>query len=38
MGIFAKKYKCDACGAEFGSDEKIAEHYKTHVQPMTVPQ
>jgi len=39
MGIFGKKYACDKCEAKFDSDEKLAEHYKTHVEsPMTVPQ
>jgi hypothetical protein len=25
------KFKCDMCGAEYGSDEKLAEHYQIHV-------
>jgi hypothetical protein len=32
------KFKCDKCEAEFDSDEKLAEHYKTHLEtPMTTP-
>jgi hypothetical protein len=32
------KFVCDRCSAEFGSDEKLAEHYKGHVQmPVSMP-
>jgi len=30
------KFRCDKCGAEFGSDEKLADHYKRHLE-MTTP-
>jgi len=32
------KFRCDRCGAEYGSDEKLAEHYKIHVSmPVSMP-
>ncbi|MBI3022368.1 MAG: C2H2-type zinc finger protein [Thaumarchaeota archaeon] len=33
MGLFGKKYKCEACGAKFDSEAKLMEHSKTtHMQ------
>jgi hypothetical protein len=29
------KFTCDECGAEFGSDEKLADHYKRHLEMTT---
>jgi hypothetical protein len=26
------RFTCDMCGAEFGSDEKLADHYKRHME------
>ena len=39
MGIFGKKYKCNVCGAKFDSEQKLADHNKSHAaEPLTVPQ
>lgn len=32
MWPFGKKYKCDVCGEKFGTQEKLDEHAKSHVQ------
>ncbi len=33
MGLFGKKYKCEACGAKFDSEAKLMEHNKmAHMQ------
>ncbi len=33
MGLFGKKYKCEACGAKFDSEAKLMEHSKmAHMQ------
>jgi hypothetical protein len=29
------KFVCDICHEEFGSDEKLADHYKAHVEKVT---
>lgn len=32
------EFRCDMCGAEFGSDEKLADHYESHVKmPVSMP-
>lgn len=30
MGLFGKKFKCDACGTKFGSEEALMSHARTH--------
>jgi len=38
VSVAMAKFKCDRCGAEYGSDEKLAEHYKIHVSmPVSMP-
>jgi DNA-directed RNA polymerase subunit RPC12/RpoP len=32
MGLFGKKYKCDNCGAAFGSQNELMTHSKIHMQ------
>jgi hypothetical protein len=37
MKRFGKlEYACNTCGAKFDSQEKLAEHNKVHISPMTV--
>lgn len=39
MRLFGRKeYVCAACGAKFDSQEKLTEHGKAHVTPVTVTQ
>lgn len=39
MRLWGKKeYRCEACGAKFDSEEKLAEHGKAHTPPMTATQ
>jgi hypothetical protein len=39
MRLWGKKeYKCATCGAKFESQDKLTEHSKAHVTPMTVTQ
>ena len=33
-----KEFRCASCGAKFDTQEKLAEHDKTHNAPMTVNQ
>lgn len=32
IGLFGKKYKCDACGASFKTQSELIEHNKTHMK------
>ena len=39
MRLWGKKEnRCEACGAKFDSEEKLAEHGKAHTPPMTATQ
>jgi uncharacterized Zn-finger protein len=32
MGLFGKKFKCEACGSKFSSQEELMSHGRTHMQ------
>lgn len=32
VGLFGRKHRCQTCGAEFDSEDKLMEHAKMHMQ------
>ena len=37
MRLFGRKHRCQTCGAEFDSEDKLKDHAKMHIQASSQP-